>query len=192
MKRSNWIWSGVTTAICAAIAVGRTAGFGCGSPPRSSTVPATTVDVAAQPRADLPMPLPAEPASSAASFERPSKLTVAEHILGEVPEGMTAATLFIHLDARRAGVRVPEKHKGDPQLVLQVGRHMAIPIPDLQIDASGVHATLSFQDKPFHCDVPWAAVFALVGEDGRGMIYPDDTPPEVQAMMKSDGGTPAP
>jgi hypothetical protein len=35
--------------------------------------------------------------------------------------------------------------------------------------------------------VPWASVFAMVGEDGRGMVWPDDVPAEVarQAQVRA-------
>jgi hypothetical protein len=39
--------------------------------------------------------------------------------------------------------------------------------------------TLSFNRSPFYCVVPWPSVFAMVGEDGRGMVWPDEMPPEL-------------
>jgi hypothetical protein len=33
--------------------------------------------------------------------------------------------------------------------------------------------------------MPWNAVYALVGEDGRGMMWPNDIPPEVVAQMQN-------
>jgi hypothetical protein len=56
---------------------------------------------------------------------------------------------------------------------------MPIPIRDLDIDETGIACTLSFNRSPFHCVMPWTSIFALVGEDGRGMVWPDDVPPEV-------------
>src|SRR5262245_3102832 len=101
-------------------------------------------------------------------------------------------SLFIHLDPRRAGVVVPKWLTGQPQLVLQVGLNMAIQIPDLTVDDDGVSCTLSFNRSPFWCKLPWSAVYALVGEDGRGMIWPNDVPPEVAAQMqKGAGATPS-
>jgi len=88
--------------------------------------------------------------------------------------------MFIHLDPRRPDVLVPKGFMGQPQLVLQVGLNMAIPIPDLKIDEGGVSCTLSFNRAPFWCRIPWTAVYALVGEDGRGGVWPDDVPPEIQ------------
>src|SRR5262249_44213542 len=75
---------------------------------------------------------------------------------------------------------VPKWFMNQPQLVLQVGRHMAIPIPDLEINDTGISCTLSFSRSPFWCRIPWSAVYALVGEDGRGGAWADDVPPEIQ------------
>jgi len=74
---------------------------------------------------------------------------------------------------------VPPWFKGQPQLVLQIGLNMPVPIPDLRLDEDGMSCTLSFNRSPFHCVIPWGAVFAMVGDDGRGMVWPDDLPPEV-------------
>ena len=87
--------------------------------------------------------------------------------------------IFVHLDPRQATVVVPPWFKKQPQLVLQIGLNMPVPIPDLRLDEEGLSCTLSFNRSPFFCVVPWASVFAMVGEDGRGMVWPDDVPAEV-------------
>jgi hypothetical protein len=56
---------------------------------------------------------------------------------------------------------------------------MAIPIPDLRLDDEGMSCTLSFNRSPFFCVVPWTSVFAIVGDDARGMVWPDDVPAEI-------------
>lgn len=87
--------------------------------------------------------------------------------------------IYVHLDPRRAGVTVPPWFKKQPQLVLQIGLNMAIPIPDLRLDDDGMTCTLSFSGSPFYCVVPWTSVFAIVGDDARGMVWPDDVPVEI-------------
>lgn len=94
------------------------------------------------------------------------------------------SSMFVHLDPRGERVLVPNWFRKQPQLVLQVGLNMAIPIPDLQVDDEGLSCTLSFNRSPHYCVVPWSSVYALVGEDGRGMVWPDDVPPEVAAQMQ--------
>ena len=106
----------------------------------------------------------------------PNKLDVARAL-------MLKGSLFIHLDPRVDEVSVPPWLKNQPQLVLQVGLDMVLPIPDLLVDESGVQATLSFNRSPFLCVVPWASVFALVGDDGRGLVWPESMPVEIAAEV---------
>lgn len=107
----------------------------------------------------------------------PSKKDVALALL----EG---PSLFIHLDPRKEEVVVPAWFKNQPQLVLQVGLNMAVPIPDLDVDDDGITCTLSFNRSPHWCKLPWSSVYALVGEDGRAMVWPHDVPPEVAAQLE--------
>jgi stringent starvation protein B len=100
------------------------------------------------------------------------------------------SSVYVHLDPRLAPVVVPPWFKKQPQLVLQIGLNMPVPIPDLRLDDDGMSCTLSFNRSPFFCVVPWVSVFAMVGEDGRGMVWPDDVPAEVarQAQGRSGDG----
>jgi stringent starvation protein B len=100
------------------------------------------------------------------------------------------ASIFVHLDPRQPAVVVPPWFKKQPQLVLQIGLNMPVPIPDLRLDEQGMSCTLSFNRAPFFCVVPWRSVFAVVGEDGRGMVWPDDVPAEVarQAQIRAVDG----
>lgn len=103
----------------------------------------------------------------------PPKKDVALALLEREP------SVFIHLDPRRPGVSVPKWFTGQPQLILQVGLNMSIPIPDLRVDDEGISCTLSFNRSPFWCRIPWDAVWALVNEQQRGMVWPDDIPSEL-------------
>ena len=94
------------------------------------------------------------------------------------------SSVFIHLDPRKEGVTVPGWLKKQPQLVLQVGLNMAVRIPDLDLGEQAICCTLSFNRSPFFCWVPWPAIFGLVGEDGRGRIWPEDVPIEIAAQMQ--------
>ncbi len=109
----------------------------------------------------------------------PVKQDVARALLGK-------GSLFVHLDPRHAAVQVPTWLRQQPQLVLQVGYQMTIPIVDLQVDEEGVYGTLSFSRNPFTCLVPWEAVFALVGDDGRGMVWPESMPEEIAAEVERE------
>lgn len=100
----------------------------------------------------------------------------------------TASSVYIHLDPRGLDVSVPSWFKKQPQLVLQVGLNMAVPIPDLDVGRDSISCTLSFNRRPEFCRIPWTAIYGLVGEDGRGMIWPDSVPAEVAAA--ADGRSP--
>src|SRR3954463_6843697 len=64
---------------------------------------------------------------------------------------------------------------------------MPVPIPDLRLDEESMSCTLSFNRSPFYCVVPWSSVFAMVGEDGRGMVWPDDVPQELAVKVVEPG-----
>jgi stringent starvation protein B len=102
------------------------------------------------------------------------------------------SSVHVHLDPRAEGVAVPQWFKKQPQLVLQIGLNMPVPIPDLRLDDEGMTCTLSFSRQPFYCVVPWVSVFAMVGDDGRGMVWPDDVPPEIASQAKQAEPAPAP
>jgi stringent starvation protein B len=93
----------------------------------------------------------------------------------------------VYLDPRRSGVVVPPQFHREPRLILKIGLNMPVPIPDLHIDDEGMACTLSFSRVRFYCVLPWSSVFALVGEDGRGMVWPDDVPSEL--AMRPDGSS---
>jgi stringent starvation protein B len=115
-------------------------------------------------------------AASGTLMERPSALPPKKDVALALLQG---PSVFIHLDPRRPGVVVPKWLQSQPQLVLQVGLSMPVPIVDLEVGDEAVSCTLSFSRSPFWCYLPWPAVYALVGEDGRGMIWPEDVPPEL-------------
>ena len=94
-------------------------------------------------------------------------------------------SMFVHLDPRRPGVPIPPRFRDKPQLVLQIGLNMFVPIPDLKVDEEGITCTMAFDRAPFWWGKPWDAVYAVVGEDGRGMMWPNDIPPEVVAQMQN-------
>lgn len=99
----------------------------------------------------------------------------------------TAASVYVHLDPRGDDVAVPPWFKNQPQLVLQIGLNMAVPIPDLDVGRDSISCTLSFNRRPEFCRIPWTAIYGLVGEDGRGMIWPDSVPPEVASAAQGRG-----
>lgn len=100
-------------------------------------------------------------------------------------ELLDRASVFIHLDPRRPGVIVPPNFLKQPQLVLQIGLNMAIPIHDLEVTDEGISCTLSFNKRPHFCSLPWTSIYALIGEQGGGMVWPEDVPPEVVSQHRA-------
>jgi stringent starvation protein B len=113
--------------------------------------------------------------------ERPPKQ---QAFLALLKEGSTS----LHLDARRAGVAVPDALRQEAHLMLQYGYDLAISIPDLEVDEHGVRATLSFSRTPHFTVIPWSAVYAIASVDGRGVLYPEDVPGDVSVMAGSAPG----
>lgn len=94
-------------------------------------------------------------------------------------------SVYVHLDPRRPGVIVPQGFLKQPQLVLQIGLNMAIQIPDLDVGEEGITCTLSFNKRPHFCSLPWSSIYALIGEQGGGMVWPEDVPAEVVSQQRS-------
>jgi stringent starvation protein B len=113
--------------------------------------------------------------------ERPPKQ---QAFLALLKEGSTS----LHLDARRAGVVVPEAFRQEAHLMLQYGYDLAISIPDLEVDEHGVRATLSFSRNPHLTVIPWTAVYAIASVDGRGVLYPEDLPGDVSVIAGGEPG----
>lgn len=93
------------------------------------------------------------------------------------------SSLFVHLDPRAPDVIVPPWLRHQAQLVLQFGENLTIPITDMMLTAIGISGTLSFARTPYTCFVPWSAVFALVGDDGRGQVFDESMPQEIKDEM---------
>ena len=55
---------------------------------------------------------------------------------------------------------------------------------------TAIAGTLTFAGQPFHCVLPWTAVYAAMVEgEQRGTVWPEDVPEDV---LTGGGETPAP
>lgn len=97
----------------------------------------------------------------------------------------------VYLDPRAAGVVVPPQFRKEPRLILKIGLNMPVPIPDLRLDEESMSCTLSFNRARFYCIVPWSSVFAMVGDDGRGMVWPEDVPQELAVRTTDEPQRPS-
>ncbi len=112
----------------------------------------------------------------------PDKRTVVDDLLSRGP-------VLVHFDARRGDVQVPQRFAREPKLVLRFGHALSPPIPDLVVDEVGITGTLTFGGVPFHCVLPWPAIFAAVQDgDQRGMVWPDDIPDDLIDAAGAAGG----
>ncbi len=104
----------------------------------------------------------------------PTKKDVAVALL------QSSVSVFVHLDPRRERVSVPSQFTKQPHLILEVGLNMPVPIRDLDVTDEGITCTLSFSRTPYWCRMPWSSIFAVVGHDQRGMVWPEDVPSDSQ------------
>jgi stringent starvation protein B len=103
----------------------------------------------------------------------PDKRRTLEALLARGP-------VLVHVDARRAEVAVPARFRADPSLVLRFGYKLSPPIGDLTVDDEAISGTLTFAGQPFHCVLPWTAVYAAMVEgEQRGTVWPEDVPEDV-------------
>jgi hypothetical protein len=100
---------------------------------------------------------------------QPSKREVMQALLER-------AEARVHLDARREGVKLPDRLRTDGHVRLDYGYGFQPPIPDLLIDDAGIHATLSFSRVPFRTFVPWTAIYLIADFDGNGAVWQEDIP----------------
>jgi len=90
--------------------------------------------------------------------------------------------VMVHLDARRAGVSVPEELRDDPHLRLNLSYRFR-PC-DLELSDEGVQATLTFGGEPWSCRVPFDALFGLTSHvTGESLVWLEDVPEEVLALL---------
>lgn len=73
-------------------------------------------------------------------------------------------SFFIAANVKYPGIVVPDGYDQEGVIVLQFGvdlRYLAVPIKNLTISDWGVAATLSFDQKPFDCKIPWDAMLSM-------------------------------
>jgi hypothetical protein len=100
--------------------------------------------------------------------------------------------ILIVVDPQHPQVALPDslKKKAEP-VGLHIGMRLAKPIPDLQIDAEGISATLSFDGAPFYCFLPWTSIMQLSnGEEHLIWICPpSETKNETKGLRGLDSHT---
>jgi GlpG protein len=106
--------------------------------------------------------------ADAANETRPiSKQEIAKEML-------KFGSIQILIDPARDDVVVPSNLKKQGELTLVIGYDLPKPIPDLRIDTDGISGTLSFNQQPFLCRIPWTAVNALTLDQEHSLVWPSD------------------
>jgi stringent starvation protein B len=92
---------------------------------------------------------------------------------------LSRGVAMVHLDARQPGVLVPEQFKSDAHLRLNLSYRYGL--PEFEIGDEQIVATLSFSGRPFHCVLPWDAVFAVTSSGtAEGQVWPEDLPTDAE------------
>jgi stringent starvation protein B len=113
-----------------------------------------------------------------ASVDRPPTKREVMQVLLDTAEAR------VHLDGRKSGLELPPHLAGQIHVILDYAYGFTPPIPDLALDDSGIHATLSFGGIPRKTFVPWEAVFLVADFDGRGALWHEDMPHEVMEKLQ--------
>jgi hypothetical protein len=91
-------------------------------------------------------------------------------------------SVVVHMNPRVEGVIVPLHLKQRAMIYLQFGHGFPTPIRNLEVDDDGIRATLSFDQKPFDCVIPWESVYGLqCGETVQA--WPENFPPELRPQQ---------
>lgn len=100
---------------------------------------------------------------------RAAKRTVFEQWLQDF------STVSVIIDPKHTS-GLPTCLQAEPQISLEYGLNMPIPIDDLKISEVGIDATLSFDRTPHAVFVPWDAVGAIYTSAGDIVVWPTDAP----------------
>ncbi len=82
-------------------------------------------------------------------------------------------SVYLHLDPRTEGVQLPAFFLDQSQAMVQIGLDLP-QTPDLRVDDQGVTGNFAFGERQEQCTIPWRSVFAIAGEDGRGLVWHDE------------------
>lgn len=90
--------------------------------------------------------------------------------------------VMLHINARHPDVIVPPYLKDDHHLRINLSYRFRL--TDLSIDERAVSVTLSFQKQPFHCVIPFTALWGLSQpHDPENLIlFPEALPIEMLAL----------
>lgn len=106
---------------------------------------------------------------------------------------LSVGRIYLTLDTRVSGVKVPGEHQGKAALTLLFGRDLPVALEDMYLDDTKIAVTLSFKRRQHHCVIPWDAVWYIVPEgEHQGIIFEPSLPAEARKQIFKEGGKLAP
>ena len=139
------------------------------------------VDSPEEPTTNDQAPQQADLQSTLDAGEGPPQLAVFERW---IDEGIVTVTL----DSRHPDVQVPDEFRNRLQLNLNFSHRFMI--DDFEYDEVGVRASLSFNQVPTYCDVPWTAVYAISSTPlEETCLFATSAPPELLAALAEQAGS---
>lgn len=101
---------------------------------------------------------------------------------------LKANHIYLTLDTRVEGVKIPSEHQGKSALTIIFGLDMPTPLKDLAVDDNGIEVTLSFERSLHHCSIPWDAVWYMVPVgDREGILFEHSLPEAVKKKLEDNG-----
>lgn len=98
-------------------------------------------------------------------------------------------TPHVLVDATQPNVDVPEEYVKDGQIVLNISPSAVV---DLQMANQGIHFNGRFGGRPRDVAFPVSAVLGIYArENGQGMVFEADEPPETPPPAPEPGPKPA-
>ena len=88
---------------------------------------------------------------------------------------------MVCLDARHSEVDVPNTHKDNPALSLVFNLNFRRP---LDVQETGIFATLSFGGRPHKCVIPFEAVWSIhEPESKKGQVWEESFPKDLKLQV---------
>jgi len=94
---------------------------------------------------------------------------------------LSEGNAMVCLDARHSEVDVPNTHKDNPALSLVFNLNFRRP---LDVQETGIFATLSFGGRPHKCVIPFEAVWAIhEPESKKGQVWEGSFPKDLKLQV---------
>jgi len=95
-------------------------------------------------------------------------------------EYLNADEVYIQLDPKHEGVKLPEKFGEHPSIALKLSLSFNF---HPEVDDELVKATLKFDGEYFDCEVPWGSIWGMYTESGQSRVWKEDIPPKFLATQ---------